>query len=112
MGETIQDYGVIDGKLMVVMGNRTELVSSNWGTLVRKDWMDALGIDMPTNLDEYNDMLMKFKEAGYGYASAPLLAKPSTLTTTSEAGRMTKKAELLTPTWQLLPLPGSLPRLI
>ncbi len=75
MGETIQDYGVIDGKLMVVMGNRTELVSSNWGTLVRKDWMDALGIDMPTNLDEYNDMLMKFKEAGYGYASAPLLAK-------------------------------------
>ena len=26
MGETIQDYGVIDGKLMVVMGNRTCLL--------------------------------------------------------------------------------------
>ena len=75
MGDTIQEYGKIDDKLMVVMGNRTELVSSNYGTLVRKDWMDALGISMPTNLDEYNDMLAKFKEAGYGYASEPLLAK-------------------------------------
>ncbi|MCM1134606.1 MAG: extracellular solute-binding protein [Clostridium sp.] len=75
MGDVISDYGVIDGKLMVVMGDRTELVSSNYGTLVRKDWMDALGISMPSNLEEYNDMLMKFKEAGYGFASAPLLAK-------------------------------------
>lgn len=75
MGGIISDYGMIDGKLMVVMGDRTELVSSNFGTLVRKDWMDALGIDMPSNLDEYNDMLMKFKEAGYGYASRQLLAK-------------------------------------
>ena len=75
MGETIKDYGVIDDKLMVVMGNRTELVSSNFGTLVRKDWMDELGIEMPENLTEYNDMLMKFKEAGYGFASEPLLAK-------------------------------------
>ena len=75
MGGVISDYGVIDGKLMVVMGDRTELVSSNFGTLIRKDWMDALGIDMPSNLEEYNDMLMKFKEAGYGYASRQLLAK-------------------------------------
>lgn len=75
MGDIIKDYGVIDDKLMVVMGDRTELVSSNFGTLIRKDWMDELGIEMPTNLDEYNDMLLKFKEAGYGFGSEPLLAK-------------------------------------
>lgn len=75
MGGIISDYGMIDGKLMVVMGDRTELVSSNFGTLIRKDWMDALGIEMPSNQEEYNDMLMKFKEAGYGYASRQLLAK-------------------------------------
>lgn len=75
MGDTIEEYGVIDGKLMVVMGNRTELVSSNWGTLIRQDWMDELGIAMPTSLEEFNDMLMKFKEAGYGYHTSPLLAK-------------------------------------
>lgn len=75
MGGIISDYGMIDGKLMVVMGDRTELVSSNFGTLIRKDWMDDLGIAMPTNQKEYNDMLMKFKEAGYGFASRQLLAK-------------------------------------
>ncbi len=69
MGDIIQDYGTIDGKLMVVMGDRTELVSSNFGTLIRQDWLDDLGIAMPTTLEEYNDMLMKFKEAGYGFAT-------------------------------------------
>lgn len=28
--------------------------------LARKDWMDKLGIDTPTTLDEYRDMLLKF----------------------------------------------------
>ena len=37
--------------------------------------MDALESICPPTFDEYNDMLMKFKEAGYGYASAPLLRK-------------------------------------
>lgn len=72
MGGIIEDYGVIDGKLMVAMGDRTELVSSNFGTLVRQDWLDELGLSMPSNLDEYNDMLVKFKEAGHGYASVPV----------------------------------------
>lgn len=70
MGDIIQDYGVIDGKQMVVMGNRTELVSSNWGTIIRKDWMDAVGVDMPQSLEEYNAMLEKWKEAGLGFATA------------------------------------------
>ncbi len=72
MEETILNYGVVDGKQMFIMGNRTELIQSNTVSLVRKDWLDAVGMDMPTCLEEYNEMLTKFKKAGYGYGSAPL----------------------------------------
>lgn len=75
MGDTIKEYGVINDELMVVMGNRTELVSSNWGTIVRKDWMDAVGVDMPQSLEEYNEMLEKWKEAGLGFATATPVIK-------------------------------------
>ncbi|MCD7904746.1 MAG: extracellular solute-binding protein [Clostridiales bacterium] len=33
-------------------------------TYVRKDWMDALGIDEPTNYDEFLEMLVAFKDIG------------------------------------------------
>ena len=75
MGDTIQEYGVINDELMVIMGSRTELLSSNYGTIIRKDWMDKVGVDMPQNLTEYNDMLRKWKDAGLGYASDYLLMK-------------------------------------
>ena len=75
MGDIIQEYGVIDGEQKVVMGDRVELLSKNFVTLIRQDWIDAVGKEMPKSLEEYNDLLQAWKDAGLGYASASLMTK-------------------------------------
>lgn len=46
-----------------------------WGLLVRKDWLDELGLKMPTTIDEWYTVLKAFKEKKN--AEAPLMF-PST----------------------------------
>ncbi len=75
MGDVIKEYGVIDGEQKVVMGDRAELVSKNYLTMIRKDWVDQVGMELPTSLEEYNELLEAWKEAGLGYASATLMTK-------------------------------------
>lgn len=75
MGDVIQEYGVINNEQKVVMGDRVELVSKNYITLIRQDWIDQVGMEMPTSLEEFNALLMAWKEAGLGYASAVLNVK-------------------------------------
>ena len=33
-----------------------------WGPVVRKDWLDELGLEEPTTIDEWHNMLKQFKE--------------------------------------------------
>ena len=75
MGDVITNYGVIDGEQKVAMGDRIELVSKNFVTLIRQDWIDKVGMKMPTNLEEYNALLKAWKNAGLGYATTNLMTK-------------------------------------
>lgn len=75
MGDIVEEYGVIDGEQKVVMGDRVELLSKNYVTLIRQDWIDAVGKEMPTNLQEYNELLQAWKDASLGYASEFLMTK-------------------------------------
>ncbi|MCL2059613.1 MAG: extracellular solute-binding protein [Oscillospiraceae bacterium] len=40
-----------------------QTMKSVWGQMVRKDWLDDLGLDIPKSFDEYHDMLVAFKDA-------------------------------------------------
>ncbi len=37
------------------------IASSYYGLLVRQDWLDAVGLDVPTNMDEWYEVLTAFK---------------------------------------------------
>ncbi|MBP3361511.1 MAG: extracellular solute-binding protein [Clostridia bacterium] len=45
------------------------------GPVIRKDWLDELGLEVPETIDEWHEMLVKFKEAK---GIAPLLTNQST----------------------------------
>lgn len=64
-------YGEMDGDTYFFFAERPD--SYNWVTLIRKDWMDQVGVEMPTNLTEYNEMLAKWKEAGLGNGGGSLV---------------------------------------
>lgn len=52
----------------LIRGDKSLLVSA--GTVIRKDWLDELGLQVPTTIDEWHTMLKAFKEKKG--ASAPL----------------------------------------
>ncbi|MFA9377073.1 MAG: ABC transporter substrate-binding protein [Lachnotalea sp.] len=70
MGETIAKYGSVDGKSTFFFAHRTE--TYNYVTLVRQDWLDAVNMKMPTNLEEYNAVLQAWKDAGLGNGGGKL----------------------------------------
>lgn len=65
MADTIAKYGTLDGENVFFFAER-EAIYYNWVTLIRQDWLDAVGADMPTNLEELNAVAAKWKEAGLG----------------------------------------------
>lgn len=69
--EMSSTYGQMDGETYFFFAERP--TAYNWVTLVRKDWMDAVGVEMPTNLDEYNAMLKAWKDAGLGNGGGALV---------------------------------------
>ncbi|MGE7826613.1 extracellular solute-binding protein [Paenibacillus sp. NPDC093718] len=75
MSETIQQYGVVDGKNTFFFGKRPDLNNyGNFVNIIRKDWVEKVGMKVEdlTSLEKYNEMLMKWKEAGIGVAGAGL----------------------------------------
>lgn len=66
MGDTIKQYGNVDDKNVFFFGERPSLDS--FTTLIRKDWVEKVGMKMEdlTSLEKYNEMLAKWKEAGLG----------------------------------------------
>lgn len=63
LGEAPMQYASRDGKLYGIPAalDPTEGVA---GLYYRQDWLQALGLEEPTNMEEVNDMLVKFAEYG------------------------------------------------
>lgn len=60
----IMDYGIVDGKQIFLPATRPEVY--NYVTLIRQDWLDAAGLQMPSNITEFENALRKFKELNLG----------------------------------------------
>ncbi|MFC0211959.1 ABC transporter substrate-binding protein [Paenibacillus chartarius] len=72
MSKTIEQYGSVDGKKTFVFAARPNY--NNWVTIVRKDWVEKVGMKVEdlTSLEKTNEMLMKWKQAGLGTLSGAL----------------------------------------
>ncbi|HBM80468.1 MAG TPA: ABC transporter substrate-binding protein [Clostridiaceae bacterium] len=75
LGDDVLKYGKFNGKQYAVPGKRTVLATNN--TFIRKDWLDKLGLPLPTTADEFYNDMVAFKEKNpgnvtgiipYGYA--------------------------------------------
>lgn len=73
LSSTIEQYGSVDGKKVFFFADRP--VADNQTTLIRKDWVEKVGMKVEdlTSLEKYNEMLAKWKEAGLGVAGEKLL---------------------------------------
>jgi putative aldouronate transport system substrate-binding protein len=60
----VMSYGKVGDDQVFLPGTRPS--SYNWVTLIRQDWLDKTGLKMPTNNDEYEKVLLKFKELKLG----------------------------------------------
>lgn len=73
MGETIKQYGIVDEKNIFFFAARPE--ADNFVNVIRKDWVERVGMKVEdlTSLEKYNEMLVKWKEAGLGVTGGNLL---------------------------------------
>lgn len=60
VGEDILSVSKFDGRQVVIPARR--LISGRQAQLVRKDWLDKLGLGVPSNTDEFYNMLCQFKK--------------------------------------------------
>lgn len=64
MGESIDTYGVVEDGHYFVFADRP--TAYNDVTVIRKDWLDAVNKEMPTSMEELNEVFAAWKEAGLG----------------------------------------------
>lgn len=72
MSKTVEQYGAVDKKNMFVFAKRPNY--NNWVGIIRKDWVEKVGMKVEdlTSLEKYNEMLLKWKQAGLGVAGGSL----------------------------------------
>ncbi|GIP14907.1 hypothetical protein J40TS1_05490 [Paenibacillus montaniterrae] len=72
MSSTIEQYGTINDEKIFFFAARPD--ADNFTTLIRKDWVEQVGMKVEdlTSLEKYNEMLVKWKEAGLGVAGGSL----------------------------------------
>ncbi|MDR0451383.1 MAG: extracellular solute-binding protein, partial [Treponema sp.] len=65
-GNTIQQYGTIDGKKMFFFAERP--AADNYTTFIRKDWVEKAGyrVEDLKDLETFNAMLVKWRDLGLG----------------------------------------------
>lgn len=68
VGEDVYDSGKysLDGETQQLLLPAARDQTDNWAVLIRQDWLDDLGLDMPESLEEYIDVLRAFKENNMG----------------------------------------------
>ncbi len=69
--DMIEQYGALDGEAYFFFAGRP--TAYNWLTLIRQDWLDQVGKEMPRSLEEYNEVLLAWKDAGLGYVNHQLV---------------------------------------
>jgi len=72
-GSIIEKYGTINGDRVFFFAERP--AADNFTTLIRKDWVERAGytVEQLTNINVYNQMLLKWKELGLGTLGHQLL---------------------------------------
>lgn len=64
MADTIQQYGKIEEENHLFFAARPQ--AYNVVTLIRQDWIDKVGKDMPQSMEELNELFQAWKDAGLG----------------------------------------------
>ena len=67
LGDDLLKYGKFNGKQYAIPGKRTVLLGMN--TFIRKDWLDKLGLPLPTTAEEFYNTMAAFKEKNPGNVS-------------------------------------------
>ena len=71
VGKETLAYGLVDGKQVFLPALRPN--AYNWIGMVRQDWLDKVGLKVPTTLEQYNAMLKAFKTANLGVPASLIL---------------------------------------
>ncbi len=77
MKDTVAQYGSLDGENMFFFAERNPVYYSEI-TLIRQDWLDEVGMDMPTNEAELEEVGRAWKEAGLGTLGNSLITQSFT----------------------------------
>ena len=64
LGDEVLEYGQFDGKQVAIPAKRISLATNMM--YIRKDWLDTLGMEMPTTKEEFHEALKAFKEQDPG----------------------------------------------
>ena len=75
-------YYLTDGKGLQFMGTYDSFIN-NQGLVLRKDWLEECGLDVPETYDELHDVLKAFKDK-YNCSSAIYMNNNCTITTLTE----------------------------
>jgi putative aldouronate transport system substrate-binding protein len=73
LGEDVLSAGVFDGKQYIIPARRVDLGIAS--TMIRKDWLDKVGLPAPTTTEEFYNAMKAFKEkdpGGLGDKNTPL----------------------------------------
>jgi hypothetical protein len=78
MGGTIEQYGTVGDEKIFFFASRAE--AFNIVNIVRKDWVEQVGMTVEeiTSLEKFNEMLVKWKDAGLGKNGSRLIANSFT----------------------------------
>lgn len=74
MQSTIEKYGKLDGHNAFILAERDPIYYS-YVRLIRKDWCDKVGMEVPKTQEELEAVAKAWKEAGLGTVSEGLLTK-------------------------------------
>lgn len=69
VGEDVLKYGEVNGKQMYLTAKRP-LSYTPYGSIIRQDWLDAVGMKNPTSTDEFIAVMKAFKEKDPGGVGA------------------------------------------
>lgn len=72
IGEENQSIGNINGKQMFLVGNRAVDIGIV-GSVIRGDWLDKLGMEVPTTTEEFYEVMKAFKEKDPGNVGENLI---------------------------------------
>lgn len=75
-------YYLTDGKVLQFMGTYDSFIN-NQGLVLRKDWLEECGLDVPETYNELHDVLKAFKDK-YNCSSAIYMNNNCTITTLTE----------------------------